>query len=214
MRQTLLDCFQAYDLQGLQENVNYQAAKKFVTSEQAADIFNESTMSPLSDGIKHGYAQYAVQLLRGFFPDIEIFLDWQHLSPNVYSFVLFDKKFVVLSGGLARVQGFGGGNLPACAGGKEYPDLSLQLAEATLQQVELTFNLELNQEIALEEEHYQIIGADVKEVEVDEKEPFRVRLKTELTEGSSYLLKLDGLVSVYGTELDVKSCEIEITVKQ
>lgn len=298
------DCFQAYDLQGLRENVNYQYAKKFLTSEQAADIFNESTMSPLSDGIKHGYAQYAVQLLRGFFPDIEILLDWKHLSPNVYSFVLFDKKFVVLSGGLARVQGigveglvfavsqgiarfygengichdkmssrgkadfyaaaaisrnvyysriwgdvaketikeietlfsyirqehaesspsidcrldaiysgFGGGNLPACAGGKEYPDLSLQLAEAKPQQVDLIFNLELNQEIALEKEHYQILGADVKEVQVDEKEPFRVSLKTELAEGSSHLLKLDGLVSVYGTELDVESREKKITVK-
>lgn len=66
----------------------------------------------------------------------------------------------------AIYSGFGGGNLPACAGGKEYPDLSLQLAEAKPQQVDLIFNLEL-----------------------------------------------DGLVSVYGTELDVESREKKITVK-
>lgn len=323
--------FKVYDFHDLVHSVNYQYAAKFLTEAQAAEIFEKSAMSPMSDGIKHGFAQYAVSLLRGFYPDLEILLDWQHLSPNVYSFVLFGKKYVVLSGGLARVPemnveglvfavsqgiaryygrngkcgekmcstgladfyaaavvsrnvyygriwgdaaketvrqigklfsyaiqedteenkkeneerrtrenteentrenaeenrkqkislecrmdtifaGFGGGDLPVCAGGKAHPDLKLQSLEAKTDQIELIFNLDLETDTALEKEHYQIEGAEIIEVVADEKEHFRIRLKTKLEEGASYQLVLEGLVSVYDTQLDEKSRRTEFSV--
>ena len=44
--------------------------------------------------------------LTGFYPDIVFFYDDLDMTPNLYSFDAYGQRMVVVSGGLARMQGF------------------------------------------------------------------------------------------------------------
>jgi len=44
-------------------------------------------------------------ILRGFYPEFDYYLDWYRMEPNVYAFEEYGQKFVVVSGGLARMIG-------------------------------------------------------------------------------------------------------------
>jgi hypothetical protein len=72
---------------------------------QAEDILNNGTQFPLVSKIGLANANYAIKLLGGFFPDINIYLEWNRLEPNIYAINEYGMKNVIVSGGLARMEG-------------------------------------------------------------------------------------------------------------
>lgn len=96
------DGFKAYQL--AEPGIPY-GAKALFSQEQAADIFNNGTQFPLHVTIGFGGAQYLIKLFKGFYPDVNVFLEWERFEPNLYAFEQFGQKVVLVSGGLVRMKG-------------------------------------------------------------------------------------------------------------
>ncbi len=84
------------------------AAAKFVSDEQAADLANNATMYDFVEVAASSAAvQYALRLFQGFYPNITFYHDVGNLDVNGYAFTQYGKQIVVLAGGLTRIKGLG-----------------------------------------------------------------------------------------------------------
>jgi hypothetical protein len=72
---------------------------------QAEDVLEFGTQYPLSSNMGLDNSNYVLKLLRGFFPDLNFYLDWGNMIPNVYAVREYGTTTVVLNGGLARMKG-------------------------------------------------------------------------------------------------------------
>jgi hypothetical protein len=84
----------------------YRRSAKFLTTQQSRELAVKAVQIPLSNPIPKSAVANLFRIFNGFYPDIDFYLDWYHAEPNVYSFELFGRKQVVVTGGLARIQGF------------------------------------------------------------------------------------------------------------
>jgi hypothetical protein len=81
------------------DDVNY-----FVTKQQAKDILKNAPQAPPGSGAGLDIYNYLTKLFKGFYPDMNFYLDDGNELPNAYSFVEYDKKFIVVNGGLIRTE--------------------------------------------------------------------------------------------------------------
>lgn len=86
-------------------NIPYGASSYF-TQAQALDILMNGSQRPIYDKTNYSLVtQYIFPLIRGFYPDVILYVDWVRGEPNVYAFEEYDKKIIVISGGLIRMDG-------------------------------------------------------------------------------------------------------------
>ncbi len=78
-------------------------AQVFVTREQAIDII-AGPKRPYTNTTNVHNLNYLIKLFRGFFPEINFYLDWEGIEPNIYAFELYGQKTVVISGQLLRTE--------------------------------------------------------------------------------------------------------------
>ncbi|HKS30568.1 MAG TPA: hypothetical protein VJS44_22270 [Pyrinomonadaceae bacterium] len=78
-----------------------------LTPDQAVDILEKGTQSPLSNPVPKSMVSHLFHIFSGFYPDFVFYLDWYQMEPNVYAITTFDRKVIVVTGGLARMDGFG-----------------------------------------------------------------------------------------------------------
>ncbi|MCC0707630.1 hypothetical protein [Clostridioides sp. ES-S-0190-01] len=80
------------------------SAHTLFTREQANDIFQNGTQFPIHMTLGLNAIQYLIKLFKGFYPDINIHLEWDRIEPNVYAFEEYGVKTVLVSGGLVRME--------------------------------------------------------------------------------------------------------------
>lgn len=86
------------------ETIPY-GAQAYFTPAQADYIFNHSQQQPVYNKTSANNAKYLFKLFKGFYPDINFYLDWTRVMPNIYAFEAFGKKTIVVAGGLTRTEG-------------------------------------------------------------------------------------------------------------
>jgi hypothetical protein len=72
---------------------------------QAQDLLQNAEQIPLSNPIPKTEIANIFAVLSGFYPGYVFFLDWYRMEPNVYAFEEYGRKFIVVTGGLARTIG-------------------------------------------------------------------------------------------------------------
>lgn len=77
------------------------------TPEQANDILENGKQLALSNPVPKSEISNIFHILEGFYPGYNFYLDWYAMEPNVYAFEEYGQKFVVVTGGLARMVGLG-----------------------------------------------------------------------------------------------------------
>lgn len=104
----------------------------------------------------------------------------------------------------ALQNGFLGGYLPECAGGKPLPKICVQDVEATsLNSVIVSFSIALTEKTGLDINNYALdSGATVTKASFVDKEKFKVELATELKPNGKYTLRVSDLESYIGSKLD------------
>ncbi|MEO0724885.1 MAG: hypothetical protein AAFZ63_10115 [Bacteroidota bacterium] len=82
-------------------------AASFLTEAQAQDIltnkdaeFNDIHISAGEDAI-----EYLIKVFKGFYPDIQILLDYHSEKFNAYAFEIYETRHIVICGGIARLKG-------------------------------------------------------------------------------------------------------------
>lgn len=81
-------------------------ASSYFTQAQAMDILMNGSQRPIYNKTNYSLVtQYIFPLIRGFYPDVILYVDWVRGEPNVYAFEEYDKKIIVISGGLIRMDG-------------------------------------------------------------------------------------------------------------
>jgi len=75
------------------------------TEAQSIDILENGQQLALSNPVPKSEIDNIFHILRGFYPDYDFYLEWYRMEPNVYSFEEYGRKFVVVTGGLARMIG-------------------------------------------------------------------------------------------------------------
>jgi hypothetical protein len=78
-----------------------------LTPAQAADVLKNGKFTTLSNSIPHAVVSNIFKRMQGFYPDVQFYLDWYQPTPNVYAVKQYDREFVVITGGLARLIGLG-----------------------------------------------------------------------------------------------------------
>jgi hypothetical protein len=81
-------------------------AASLLTFEQSKDILMNGQQASLGNPLPQLMFQTIVKQLTGFYPDITFYYDALTPLPNVHAFQEYGKKFVVVTGGLARLVGF------------------------------------------------------------------------------------------------------------
>ncbi len=82
-------------------------ANKFFTQQQADELFKTIPMVPFGNSYRLAMESWVFRLYRGFYPDVNFIIDWQNESPNAYYFSEFTEQYIVLTGGLARLDPIG-----------------------------------------------------------------------------------------------------------
>ena len=72
---------------------------------QAEYLLENVDQIPLSNPIPKTEINHIFAVLRGFFPGYIFYLDWYKMKPNVYAFEEYGQKFIVVTGGMARMPG-------------------------------------------------------------------------------------------------------------
>ncbi|BAM92467.1 hedgehog/intein hint domain-containing protein [Bradyrhizobium oligotrophicum S58] len=75
------------------------------TPEQANDILENGQQLALSNPVPKSEIANIFMILKGFYPEFNYYLDWYAMEPNVHAFEEYGQKFVVVTGGLARMVG-------------------------------------------------------------------------------------------------------------
>jgi hypothetical protein len=81
-------------------------AQSLFTPAQAADILANGAQIPVSNPLGYTIFNLVKKHYAGFYPDINFAYDPLNLEPNLYAYDYFGQKYVLLSGGLARLIGF------------------------------------------------------------------------------------------------------------
>lgn len=80
-------------------------ALSFVTAEQAREIKDNAVFNPYTFLSPEYRILYLFKLNRLFNPDTICIIDWNNEIPNAYAWSQNSQKFILFTGGLARVQG-------------------------------------------------------------------------------------------------------------
>ncbi len=83
------------------------AASRFFTQAQSQDIANNVKMAPYGNNYRLAMQAWLFQVYRGFYPDINFVIDWQNELPNGFYFKDFDEDYVVITGGMVRLDPVG-----------------------------------------------------------------------------------------------------------
>jgi hypothetical protein len=83
----------------------YVKGVSMFTDAQAQDILENGKQLALSNPVPKSEIANIFRILKGFYPDFNYYLDWYRMEPNVYSFEEYGEKFIVITGGLARMIG-------------------------------------------------------------------------------------------------------------
>jgi hypothetical protein len=81
-------------------------AQSLFTAEQARDLLENGTQVPVSSPLPAQMFELVRKQLLGFYPDIKVVYDPLDVLPNVHAFDFYGTKYVLLSGGLARLINF------------------------------------------------------------------------------------------------------------
>lgn len=79
----------------------------FFTPEQARDVLENGEQMSFSNPMPKALVESIFKGLRGFYPDLTFYVDWNTLTPNVYAIEQYGQDIVVVTGGLARLVGLG-----------------------------------------------------------------------------------------------------------
>lgn len=80
------------------------SADSYLTPQQAA-IFSDSAKRPFTNNKNRNDYYFLTELMNGFFPEINFFLEWESQTPNMWAFELYGQKTVVMSGQMLRMVG-------------------------------------------------------------------------------------------------------------
>jgi hypothetical protein len=76
---------------------------QFFTNAQAGDLALTLQTRPVTDDVVPQMIDQIFALFKGYYPEVDFYLDWSNDTVNAQSFVFFDdRKKIVLCGGLAR----------------------------------------------------------------------------------------------------------------
>ncbi|MGN6662931.1 MAG: hypothetical protein ACTHK6_01800 [Solirubrobacterales bacterium] len=81
--------------------------QSLLTPDQAGDILQNGQQAPVTEQSGYALAEEAIALVRGFYPGFTYYIDWNRNEPNLHAFEQYGQKIILLSGGLARMKGFG-----------------------------------------------------------------------------------------------------------
>ncbi|GLH79782.1 hypothetical protein SSBR45G_46910 [Bradyrhizobium sp. SSBR45G] len=76
----------------------------YFTDDQAWDIQQSPKRAPVGSNVGAGVAGYLVRLFSGMYPTFHFEYDERNDTPNAYAFEFFNEKYVVITGGLVRVN--------------------------------------------------------------------------------------------------------------
>ncbi|MFI1577585.1 hypothetical protein [Embleya sp. NPDC020630] len=93
------------------------------TPGQAEDIRTRGKQLSAGNKVPQFMVETVFSHLRGFYPDIDFYLDWDQPEPNVYAVRRFGRKTVVVTGGLARTRNADGTGLAL-----EFPGMVMAVA--------------------------------------------------------------------------------------
>jgi hypothetical protein len=81
-------------------------AKSFVTAAQAADIQAKAPILAFDNTVNVTSAMWLYNIYGAFFPGPIYLVDWQNDLPNGYTWEVNRQRFILLTGGLLRIQRF------------------------------------------------------------------------------------------------------------
>jgi Hint domain len=79
----------------------------FLDADQSQDVLANGQQMPLGNNMPKGLVTQIFDGLRGYYPDLTFYLDWYEMLPNVHAVQQYGQNIVVVTGGLARLVGFG-----------------------------------------------------------------------------------------------------------
>lgn len=78
--------------------------QSYFTDAQAWQLQTSKDRAPPGSSVGSDIAQYIVRLFGGIYPNIAFEFDQRNDVPNAYAFQVYDRKFVVITGGLIRMN--------------------------------------------------------------------------------------------------------------
>jgi len=81
-------------------------ASDFLPPSQARELKKLAPKHPIGDTYYHQLGDYVLAQFRAFYPEVNFVISWYNSTVNAHSYVLGDQKFVLLDGGLLRIEGF------------------------------------------------------------------------------------------------------------
>lgn len=81
-------------------------ARPYFTTDQASDIQANAPMLPPDNTSNVATALWLFEIFESFFPGPIYLVDWQNEVPNAYTWEASRQRFILLTGGLLRVQKF------------------------------------------------------------------------------------------------------------
>ncbi|MGQ7248929.1 hypothetical protein ACUN9Y_16535 [Halomonas sp. V046] len=92
------------ELLQMQSPIPY-GATPYVTQKQAQDIAHNATFRGLSETFLVNEFNYFASLFKSFYPQVNFYVNWEDLNPNMYAFIEYGQQTVYLSGQLLRLEG-------------------------------------------------------------------------------------------------------------
>ncbi len=80
-------------------------ALSFINAIQELDVDANATKRLFHDTAGASTVKYLFEVYNAFYPDVNFYLDWSNTSPNAYAFTEYGRQFIVIPGGLVRVDG-------------------------------------------------------------------------------------------------------------
>lgn len=80
-------------------------AHSFLTRAQANDVRTNAPHGGVNNTYPADAVLYLFSLVRGMYPNVTVLLDWTNETPNAYSWSEWGRQMVVVTGGLARIDG-------------------------------------------------------------------------------------------------------------
>jgi hypothetical protein len=97
-----------FTVYGNNEHRPHDGASLFTEEQSISIISNENSHQiPLSNPIPKSMVDNLFKLFKGFYPEYIYYLDWYQMLPNVHALERYGQKVIVVTGGLARMEGLG-----------------------------------------------------------------------------------------------------------
>jgi hypothetical protein len=108
----------------------------------------------------------------------------------------------------------GGGPLPTCCGGPALPEIGIQNATATADEIVLTLTVAPTEDSATVIDNYLITPETViKSVTVDAQVNFVIHLEAALEKGKTYTVVIRNLTSILGSVVDPERNQRDVAVE-